>query len=118
MATHFDLATACATMIQFPRREPSKRLAREGANLTRFYASASICSPSRAPPLTGRCPHSVGVPELCSPEARSRVPILALDHEAVTPPKPYSRTATWGQRPWPWSRLIDGLTHAFVVTFG
>ncbi len=33
-----------------------KRMAAEGASLTNFYASASVCSPSRAGLLTGRYP--------------------------------------------------------------
>ncbi len=63
------------------------RLAKEGVKLTRFYSSAPMCSPTRAALLTGRYPHSVGVPELASPTARGNVPILALDHAAVTIPE-------------------------------
>jgi arylsulfatase A-like enzyme len=63
------------------------RLAKEGVKLKRFYASAPMCSPTRAALLTGRYPHSVGVPELASPEARGSVPVLALDHKATTIPE-------------------------------
>lgn len=63
------------------------RLAKEGAKLTRFYASAPMCSPTRAALLTGRYPHSVGVPELTSKTVRGSVPILALAHEAITIPE-------------------------------
>lgn len=63
------------------------RLAKEGVKLTRFYASAPMCSPTRAALMTGRYPHSVGVPELASPTARGAVPILALDHKAITIPE-------------------------------
>jgi arylsulfatase A-like enzyme len=63
------------------------RLAKEGVKLKRFYASAPMCSPTRAALLTGRYPHSVGVPELASPEARGNVPVLALDHKATTIPE-------------------------------
>ncbi|HUR58823.1 MAG TPA: sulfatase-like hydrolase/transferase, partial [Opitutaceae bacterium] len=63
------------------------RLAKEGVKLTRFYASAPMCSPTRAALMTGRYPHSVGMPELASPEARGNVPILALDHRATTIPE-------------------------------
>jgi arylsulfatase A-like enzyme len=63
------------------------RLAKEGVKLTRFHASAPMCSPTRAALLTGRYPHSVGVPELASPDARGNVPILALDHNAITIPE-------------------------------
>ncbi len=63
------------------------RLAAEGTKLTNFYASAPICSPTRAALLTGRYPHSVGVPELVSNVQRENVPVLALDHKAVTIPE-------------------------------
>src|SRR5690606_12123704 len=63
------------------------RLAGEGMKLTRFYASAPMCSPTRAALLTGRYPHSVGVPELASPTARGDIPVLTLDQEAVTIPE-------------------------------
>lgn len=63
------------------------RLANEGVKLTRFYSSAPMCSPTRAALMTGRYPHSVGVPELASPEARGNVPVLALDHNATTIPE-------------------------------
>jgi arylsulfatase A len=68
------------------------RLAKEGMRLTGFYSSASLCSPARAALLTGRYPHSVGMPDLASPSVRNAVPILSLDHEAITVPealKPY-----------------------------
>lgn len=63
------------------------RLAKEGVKLTRFYSSAPMCSPTRAALLTGRYPHSVGMPELASPTARGSVPVLALSQEAVTIPE-------------------------------
>ena len=63
------------------------RLAQQGVKLTRFYASAPMCSPTRAALLTGRYPHSVGVPELASQTARGQVPVLALSHDAVTIPE-------------------------------
>lgn len=63
------------------------RLAKEGVKLTHFRASAPMCSPTRAALLTGRYPHSVGVPELASPDVRGNVPILALDHAAITIPE-------------------------------
>ena len=63
------------------------RLAKEGVKLTRFHSSAPMCSPTRAALLTGRYPHSVGVPELASPDVRGNVPILALAHSAVTIPE-------------------------------
>src|SRR5690606_23282844 len=63
------------------------RLASEGMKLTSFYAASSLCSPTRASLLTGRYPHSVGVPDLASPNVRGDVPILALDHAAITIPE-------------------------------
>jgi arylsulfatase A len=39
-----------------------KRMASEGASLTSFYASASVCSPSRAGLLTGRYPVRTLIP--------------------------------------------------------
>jgi arylsulfatase A-like enzyme len=63
------------------------RLAEEGVKLTRFYASAPMCSPTRAALLTGRYPHSVGVPELASQTRRGEVPVLALAHDAITIPE-------------------------------
>ena len=63
------------------------RLAREGIRLTSFYSSASLCSPARAALLTGRYPHSVGMPDLASPAPRNTVPILSLDHAAITIPE-------------------------------
>jgi arylsulfatase A-like enzyme len=63
------------------------RLAQQGVKLTRFYASGPMCSPTRAALLTGRYPHSVGMPELASPQARGNVPVLALDHQAITIPE-------------------------------
>lgn len=63
------------------------RLAQEGVKLTHYRSNGSMCSPARAALLTGRYPHSVGVPELASPNARGAVPILALDHAAITLPE-------------------------------
>jgi arylsulfatase A-like enzyme len=63
------------------------RLAQQGVKLTRFYASAPMCSPTRAALLTGRYPHSVGMPELASPLQRGVIPPLNLDPAAITIPE-------------------------------
>ena len=38
------------------------RIAEEGLRFSQFYANSSVCSPSRASLMTGRCPDWVGVP--------------------------------------------------------
>jgi uncharacterized sulfatase len=53
-----DLAGEGARPIRTPNLDA---LAREGVRFTQFYASASICSPSRAGLLTGRYPVRTGV---------------------------------------------------------
>lgn len=63
------------------------KLAAEGIRLTSFYSSATMCSPARAAFLTGRYPHSVGMPDLASPAPRNNTPVLSLDHAAVTIPE-------------------------------
>ncbi len=63
------------------------RLAKEGVKLTRFHSSAPMCSPTRAALLTGRYPHSVGMPELASPTVRGKIPVLELSPEAITIPE-------------------------------
>jgi uncharacterized sulfatase len=53
-----DLASYGARAIRTPNLD---RLAAEGVRFTDFYASASVCSPSRAGLLTGRYPVRTGV---------------------------------------------------------
>jgi arylsulfatase A-like enzyme len=98
------------------------RLATEGVKLTRFYASAAMCSPTRAALLTGRYPHSVGMPELSSLRPNAAIPPLALDHDAVTLPealKPAGyrnvMVGKWhlGAKPQDWPR-----THGFDEFWG
>jgi arylsulfatase A-like enzyme len=53
-----DLASYGARAIRTPNLD---RLAAEGVRFTQFYASASVCSPSRAGLLTGRYPVRTGI---------------------------------------------------------
>ena len=53
-----DIAAYGSRAIHTPHLD---RLAREGVRFTEFYASASVCSPSRAGLLTGRYPVRTGV---------------------------------------------------------
>lgn len=53
-----DLASYGTRAIRTPNLD---RLASEGVRFTQFYASASVCSPSRAGLLTGRYPVRTGV---------------------------------------------------------
>jgi arylsulfatase A-like enzyme len=75
--------------IDSPRIETPNlaRLTRAGVRLTAFYSSATMCSPARAALLTGRYPHSVGMPDLASPVPRNNVPVLSLNHDAITIPE-------------------------------
>ena len=53
-----DLGVFGSKMIKTPNLD---RMAKEGARLTTFYASANICTPSRAGLLTGRYPIRTGL---------------------------------------------------------
>jgi arylsulfatase A len=53
-----DLGVQGARLIRTPSLD---RMAAEGARLTTFYASASVCTPSRAGLLTGRYPIRTGL---------------------------------------------------------
>jgi arylsulfatase A-like enzyme len=106
-----------------------RRLQAEGITLTNFYSSASMCSPARAAFLTGRYPHSVGMPDLASPTPRNNIPILALDHSALTIPealKPYNyRSMLAGKwhlgfeaRHWPRTHGFDEFHGSLIGTPG
>jgi arylsulfatase A len=53
-----DLGSYGATRIRTPNLD---RMAQQGARLTHFYASANVCTPSRAGMLTGRYPARMGL---------------------------------------------------------
>lgn len=53
-----DLGVSGARLIRTPNLD---RMAAEGARLTNFYASANVCTPSRAGLLTGRYPIRTGL---------------------------------------------------------
>ena len=53
-----DIGSGGADMIRTPNLD---RMAAEGVKLTRFYASASVCTPSRGGLLTGRYPIRMGL---------------------------------------------------------
>ena len=50
------------------------KLAVEGMKFTNFYASAPMCSPSRAGLLTGRAPYRMGVYDWIAPNAEMHLP--------------------------------------------
>jgi len=54
-----DLSVQGATDMRTPHID---RLARDGMTFTHFYASSTVCSPSRAALLSGRYPDMAGVP--------------------------------------------------------
>jgi len=105
------------------------RLADEGIKLSSFYSSATMCSPARAALLTGRYPHSVGMPDLASPAPRNKVPVLALDHHALTVPEALKahgyRTMLAGKwhlghdaRNWPGTHGFDEFQGSIIGTPG
>ncbi len=63
-----DLHCYGAEKIRTPNLD---RMAAEGAKLTQFYASAPVCTPSRAGLLTGRYPIRSGLVRVLSPGART-----------------------------------------------
>ena len=66
-----DLGSFGHTVIQTPNIDG---LASEGLRLTDFYASAPMCSPSRAGLLTGRVPYRYGVYDWIPPEHEMHLP--------------------------------------------
>jgi arylsulfatase A len=72
-----DLSGYGSEAIETPNLD---RLAGEGVKLTEFFASAPVCSPSRAGLLTGRYPVRTGTTQVYFP---SRNPATPLIHAAV-----------------------------------
>ena len=67
-----DVGAYGASMIRTPSID---RMAREGAQLSSFYASANICTPSRAGLLTGRYPIRTGLaPSVIFPNDQHGLP--------------------------------------------
>ncbi len=61
------------------------RLAREGALLTRVFATNSICTPSRAAILTGQYSHLNGVTVFNRFDSRARPSRACCSRRAITP---------------------------------
>jgi arylsulfatase A len=66
-----DLGSFGSEVIMTPNID---RLASQGARFTDFYASAPMCSPSRAGLLTGRTPYRFGVYDWIPPEGPTHLP--------------------------------------------
>jgi uncharacterized sulfatase len=75
-----DLGVQGSRAIETPHLD---RLAREGLRLTQFYASAPLCSPSRAGLLTGRYPLRSGI--VTALQAADDTLLRRLSYRAGTP---------------------------------
>lgn len=64
-----DLSSYGAPDLETPNID---RIGYEGVRFTNFYASSSVCSPTRAALLTGRHPELVGVPGVTRPHLPQR----------------------------------------------
>jgi arylsulfatase A len=71
-----DLGSGDLSLNGSPIRTPNiDRLATEGAQLTEFYASANVCTPSRAGLLTGRYPIRMGLADsVIEPDSEHGLP--------------------------------------------
>ena len=71
-----DLGVGDLGMNGSPIRTPNiDKLAKEGAYLSNFYASANVCSPSRAGLLTGRYPIRMGLADnVIEPDSKHGLP--------------------------------------------
>lgn len=66
-----DIGVNGASMIKTPNID---RIAREGIQLTSFYAGANVCTPSRAALLTGRYPIRSGMQHVIMPHSQHGLP--------------------------------------------
>ena len=70
-----DLSCFGHPTIQTPRLD---RMAQEGVKMTSFYASAPVCSPSRAALMTGRYPPRCGMPGNTGPGSDTHLPLSEI----------------------------------------
>ena len=79
-----DLGAYGAKLIRTPNLD---RMAKEGAKLTSFYASANICTPSRAGLMTGRYPIRTGLAyQVIQPNDTNGLPLSEITlAEALKP---------------------------------
>ena len=70
-----DLSCYGHPTIQTPRLD---RMANEGARLTSFYATAPVCTPSRAALMTGRYPVRCGQPHNVGPGSKGGLPLSEI----------------------------------------
>ena len=70
-----DLSCFGHPTIQTPRLD---RMADEGVKMTSFYASAPVCSPSRAALMTGRYPPRCGMPGNTGPGSDNHLPLSEI----------------------------------------
>lgn len=110
-----DLGAFGGRLIRTPHLD---RMAREGARLTDFYASANICTPSRAGLLTGRYPIRTGLGhEVIQPNDKRGLPASEVTiAEALRPEYATALVGKWHlghvEPHWPPTR------HGFDEFFG
>ena len=110
-----DLGSYGGRLIRTPHLD---RMAREGARLTDFYASANVCTPSRAGLLTGRYPIRTGLAnEVIQPNDKRGLPAGEVTiAEALRPEYATALVGKWHlghvEPHWPPTR------HGFDLFFG
>lgn len=89
-----DLGAFGAKLIRTPNLD---RMAREGAKLTSFYASANICTPSRAGLMTGRYPIRTGLGhQVIQPSDTNGLPLSEITiAEALKPDYATALVGKW-----------------------